>query len=150
MSTGSIRPWRASAASSARRSAWWLSRLDQAFEARLAARIGGGIAEQADEGGIGGADEALRIDRGDGDGRRVEQPRESEFGGAGLLRLSGSAGEHERMGERAEAVPRQPVQDANGKARAVGFDEVDVEAPRARPAVLPRPAREMSAALSAT
>ena len=104
---------------------------DQAFEARLAVRIGRGIAEQADEGGVGGADQALRIDRGDGDRRRVEQPCESELGGAGGFGLAGGAAEHERMRERAGADARQTVQDANGQAGAVGLDEVDVEAARA-------------------
>ena len=60
----------------------------------------------------------------------MKQPRESEFGGAGLLRLSRSAGKHERVRKRARTSAREPVQDAHGKAGAVRFDEVDVEAPR--------------------
>ena len=46
----------------------------------------------------------------------------SELGGAGGFRLARSAAQHQSMGEPAEADPRQTMQDANGKARAIGFD----------------------------
>ncbi len=55
----------------------------------------------------------------------------SELGGAGLLEFSGRAIEDERVREPPRgAAARQPMQDARRQARAVGFDEVDVEAPR--------------------
>ncbi len=101
-------------------------RLDQAFQARLA--VFGVGAEHAHEGGIGGADDAVRIDRGDGDGRGMEQPGESELGGARLLRFARSAREDQDMGQIAAA--RQPVQDAHGQVGAVGLDQIDVEMAR--------------------
>ena len=86
-----------------------------------------GASEQPHEGGVGGADGALAVDGGDGDGGGVEQPGKAKLGGGGLLRASGRAVEHQRMGEG--AVARQAMQDAHGKRGAVGLDEIDVETP---------------------
>ena len=47
-----------------------------------------GTPEQPHESGVGGADGAFTVDRGDGDRGRVEQPRESKLGGGGLLGLA--------------------------------------------------------------
>src|SRR6516165_2877962 len=102
-------------------------RLDEIFEAYLAALVSGG-GEQAREGGVGGADGAFGVERGDGDRRGVEQAGKSELCGAGFLALSRTAIDDKRMRHSAT----NPLQHAHGKARAIGLDEVDVEAPRGR------------------
>ncbi len=61
----------------------------------------------------------------------MKQPRKSELGGARFLDLSGTAIEDQRMSEPAgRTAARQTMQDADGKAGAVGLEKVDVEAPR--------------------
>src|SRR5215472_7503613 len=102
-------------------------RLDQIFEAYLAALVGGG-GEQAREGGVGGADSAFGVERGDGDRCGVEQAGKSELCGSGFLPLSRTAIDDKRMRQSAT----NPMQHADGKARAISLDEVDVEAPRDR------------------
>ncbi len=74
--------------------------LDQALEPHRLG-LGACAAEQPREGGVGRADEALRIDRGDGDRGGMEQAGKSELRRADFLRLPPPAGEHERMSERA-------------------------------------------------
>src|SRR5215831_14481868 len=101
-------------------------RLDQIFEAYLAALVSGG--EQAREGGVGGADSAFGVERGDGDRCGVEQAGKSELCGSGFLALSRTAIDDERMRQSAT----NPVQHSDGKARAISLDEVDVESPRGR------------------
>ena len=81
--------------------------------------------EQPREGGISGADRASRVERGDGNWSRVEQPGKSELGGTSFVALAGPAVDDERVRQSSA----QPVQDANGKASAIVFDEVDLEAP---------------------
>ena len=101
--------------------------LDQVFEAHLAALVSGSR-EQPCEGRISGADGAFPIERGDGNWSRVEQPGKSELGGSSFVALAGPAFDDE--GVRQSSA--QPVQDPNGKAGAIAFDEVDLEAPRSR------------------
>ncbi len=80
-------------------------RLDQAFQTDLAAFVGG-LAEQPHEGGIGRGDEALIVDRGDGDGGGMEQARKSKLGGARLFSLARTAAQHQCMRQRAASARR--------------------------------------------
>ena len=104
-------------------------RLDERFQQHFPALVGG--AEQAHEGGVGRADAAFAIDRGDGDRRRMEQAGKSELGGAGLLGLAGAAAQNERMRQGpARSGAREAMQDAHRQAGAVGLDQIDIEAAR--------------------
>ena len=103
--------------------------LDQAVQPDFVAVVA--RAEQPHEGGIGGADKALRIHRGDGDRGRMKQPGKSKLGGARLLRFAGAATQHQRMSEPAiGAAAGQTMQHAHRQAGAVGLDQVEVEPPR--------------------
>ena len=78
--------------------------LDQTVEPHFVAVVAG--AEQPHEGGVGGADEALRVHRGDGDGGRMEQPGKSELGGARLFRFAGAATQYQRMSQARRSCRR--------------------------------------------
>ncbi len=108
----------------------WLSAPTKDFERQLLqGRLVEGAFEETQEGGIGSTDGARPIHRGDGDGGGMEQAREAKFRRARLAGFPRRAVEHERISEAAIAAALgEAVQDAHGQARAVGLEEVDVEA----------------------
>ena len=87
--------------------------------------------EEAEEGGVGAADRAVPVDRGDGDRRVVEEAGETDFGGPQRLRpfLARAPVEDNGAGRARGAArsDRDAVEKPHRQALAATLDEIEVD-----------------------